>query len=129
MLVDGGLRVGALGTEIGDGERRLQRQAGRHDLSPNGGDVLVFERTRVGLFDFFNHLGHPVGAEEGRTFAAFDFAHLLGHTGALVDQAQQLLVEGINLHPQFSQRRQVGGRWMGQFRRSAHKPVFSNAWR
>ncbi len=71
--------------------------------------MFVFERAGIGLGDLVDHLRHAVGAKEGRAFGAFDFAHLLGHMGTLVQQAQQLFVQRVNLHAQGTQGIRLNG--------------------
>lgn len=83
----------------------FQRQAGRHDLAPDGGHMRALERAGVVGLDLLDHLGHAVRAEEGRAFLLLELAHLLGHMGALIDQLQQLAVQGIDL---VAQRQQLG---------------------
>jgi len=65
--------------------------------------MLVQQGALVGALYFFNDLRHAIRAEEGRTFAALEFAHLLGNQGALVEQGQQLLVQGVDLGAQHGQ--------------------------
>jgi hypothetical protein len=91
------LAEGAGGAQVGDAHRGFEGQAGRHDFAPDGGDVLVLERALVGLLDLFDHLGHPVGAEEGRAFTFLDLAHLLGDLGTAVQQGKQFPVQGVDL--------------------------------
>ncbi len=94
----------ALGAQHGHALGRFQRQAGRHDLAPDGGHVCAFERAGVGFGDLLDHLGDAVGAEVGRALALLQLAHLLGHAGALVEKLQQLVVQRIDLHAQIGQR-------------------------
>ena len=58
----------------------------------------IVQRSLIGLFNFGNDLRNAIGTKEGRAFGAFDLAHLFGHMGALVQQAQQLFVQRIDLH-------------------------------
>ena len=71
--------------------------------------MLVEQRATVGLLDFFDHLRHAVGAKEGRALGPLDLAHLFSHLSALVEQAQQLLVNRVNLHAQGAQRLALHG--------------------
>ena len=65
--------------------------------------MRIQQRALVGLFNFGNDLCHTIGAKEGRAFGAFDFTHFFSHLGALVQQAQELLIERVNLNAQFAQ--------------------------
>jgi hypothetical protein len=103
----------ALGAEHCHALWGFKGQASRHDFTPDGRNVLVLQRTRIGLGDFVDHLGHAVGAKERRAFGALDFAHKLCHFGAVVDQLQQLFVKRIDLHAQ-------GGEGLGLNRWLAH---------
>ncbi len=108
--LDGGLFTKrALRPENRHALRGFERQASRHDLAPDGGDVFVLEWAGVGLGDFVDDLRHAIGPEEGRAFGAFDLAHLLCHMGALVQQAQQLVVQRVNLHTQSAQGVRLNG--------------------
>jgi len=103
------LAEGARRPQHGHALGRFERQAGRHDFAPDGGDMRALERPRVGASDFFDHLRHAVGAEEGGAFAFLDLADTLGHQGALVQQGEQLLVDVVDLDAQAGQFR--GGLW------------------
>ena len=62
--------------------------------------MRALERAGVGVGDLVDDLGHAVGAEERRAFTLLDFTHLFGHQRALVQQREQLLVDGVDLHAQ-----------------------------
>ena len=62
--------------------------------------MRALERTGIGMGDLLNDLCHAVGAEERRAFALLDFTHLFGHQRPLVQQREQLLVDGVDLHAQ-----------------------------
>ena len=64
--------------------------------------MCIVQRPLIGLFNFGNDLRHTIGAKEGRAFGAFDFTHFFSHFGALVQQAQKLLIERVNLNAQFA---------------------------
>ena len=85
---------------------RLQRQTSRHDFAPNGRHMAVSQRPRVGLLDFVDDLGNPVGTEKRGAFLFFDFAHRFSHPGAVIEKREQLLVDGVDLDAQFRQRGQ-----------------------
>ena len=102
-IFDGSLFAeSACGAEHGYALGRLERQAGRHNFAPDGGHMLALEGALVGGLDLLDHLGHPVRAEEGGAFSLLDFADLLGHAGALVQQREQLAVEGVDLRAQIA---------------------------
>jgi hypothetical protein len=63
----------------------------------------IVQRALIGLFNFGNDLRNAIGTKEGRAFGAFDFTHFFSHFGALVQQAQELLIERVNLNAQFAQ--------------------------
>ena len=65
--------------------------------------MRIQQRALVGFFNFGNDLRHAVGAKEGRAFCAFDLPYFFGHLGALVQQAQKLLIERVDLDAQFAQ--------------------------
>ena len=64
--------------------------------------MRIKERPWVGLFNLGNDLGQVSGTEEGRAFGTFDFTHFFSHFGALSEQAQELLIERVNLNAQFA---------------------------
>ena len=106
------LREGAERPEEGDAQRVFQRQAGRHDLAEEEGDALVGQRALVEILDAAQHLGLALRAIHvaGLAVAGLDLAHVLGASGALVEQRQQLCIDGIDLvanHAQFLQHRLV----------------------
>ena len=104
---NGGLFAeGALGAQHGHTLWRFQRQACRHDLAPDGGHMRAFERARVGRLNLVDDLCHAVRAKKGRALAFFDFSHMFGHLGPLVQQCEQLLVDAVDLHAQAGE---VGG--------------------
>ncbi len=105
------LAEGAFGAEHGDALRRLERQAGRHDLAPDGRHVQRLERPAVALLHLLDHLRHAIGAEVGRAFALLDLADLLGDVRAAVQQVEQLLVERIDLHAQIGEAGGIVGGW------------------
>ena len=84
---------------------RFQRQAGRHDLAPDGGHVRTLEWAGVVVLDFFDDLRHAIGAEERGAFFFLQLTHLLGHACALVHQLQQLVVQTVDLVAQLQQLR------------------------
>ena len=102
-------------TQYGHPLRGFQRQAGRHDFTPDGRHVLAFERPGVGSLDFFDDLGHAVGPEEWGAVQFFNFAHLFGHAGAAVQQRQHVRVNGIDLDAQVCQARQIWSSCRGVF--------------
>jgi hypothetical protein len=65
--------------------------------------MLVFQRAFVGVLDFFNYLRNPVRPEKRRAFTLFDFSDLFGNQCALVQQGQQLIVQGVDLDAQISE--------------------------
>ena len=82
--------------------------------------MFTFERTCVGPSDFVDDLSHPIGTKEGRTLRAFDFTHFFRHFGALIEQLQQLTVEGVDLDAQLAERFGLDGLL-------AHADSFSNS--
>jgi len=56
---------GAFGAEHGHALRRLEREAGGHDLAPDRGHVRPFERAGVGVLHLLDDLRHTVGTENG----------------------------------------------------------------
>ena len=46
--------------------------------------MLVFQGTWVVGLDFFQHLGHAVGAEKGRAFSTLDVTHTFSQMRTLV---------------------------------------------
>ena len=62
----------------------------------------IQQRPLIGLFNFGYDLRHTIGTEEGRAFGTFDFTHFFSHFGALIQQAQELLIERVNLNAQFA---------------------------
>jgi hypothetical protein len=90
--------------------------------------VGIEQGALVGVFDLANDLRHPIRPEKGRAFEALDGAHLLGHLGPLVQQAQQLLVNGVDLVAQRAQASVFGGGWVwGGVVTHAQAWVFSNS--
>ena len=96
------LRESALRAEIGDFQRLLQRQAGRHDFANQTPYLVVAERSLVELLEAADHLGFAIGAEKidavvaALAEPAFDFGDLYRAAGALVEELEQLFIEGID---------------------------------
>jgi len=86
--------------------RHFEREAGGHDLAPDGGHVRALQRAGVVFLHLGDDLGGAVGAEERGALAALERAHFFGDLGALVEQRQQLGVERVDAH---AQPRQVVG--------------------
>ena len=101
----------ALRTKHRHALRHFQCQAGGHDLAPDGGHVLVQQRPWVGGLYLLDDLRHAIGAEKRRAFFALEVAHLFGHSGALIQQRQQLGVQAVDLHPKPGQCFGLDGRW------------------
>ena len=120
--LDGGLLTeGALRPQHCHPLRCFQRQTGRHDFTPDAGHMTVEQRTRVGLLDVVDDLGHAIRAEERRPFLALDLAHLFGHMGTFIEQLQQLLVQRVDLLAQHGQ--------IGRLLRLGHACAFSKSCR
>ena len=97
VLVDRGLGISALGPQIRHRHRLLQRQTGGHDLANDARHGLVRQRAGVALGHAGQNLGFALGPVEiGSTLALLDFGDLHSHTGPLVDQRLDLLVQGID---------------------------------
>ena len=133
-VFDGRLfREGAFGTQNGHPLRGFERQAGRHDLAPDRGHVLIQKGPLIGTLDFLDDLGDAIRAEKGRAFHALDFAHLFGHTGTLIQQAEQLLIDRVDLYAQSGQGLALhrpgrrGGNGHREVSVGAHAWVFSNS--
>ena len=104
------LRVGALRAEVGDGQRRFEREAGGHDLAHQPRDDLVGQRPAVRLLvagdGGTQHLGFTGGAVviAGVALLELDVRDLLRDTRALADQALDLLVQRIDGGARLGQR-------------------------
>ncbi|MCY1451391.1 hypothetical protein D9M71_682570 [compost metagenome] len=99
------LGEGALRAEVGNLERVLEGQAGRHDLAEQARHFLVAERSLVELHDVLEHPGFALGTVEHRLLAGLQRGHLdprdfLGAARALADQAEDLLIEAVDAHAQ-----------------------------
>ena len=54
------------------------------------------------MLNFLDHFGNAVWPEKRRPFTLFDFANTLSNLRTAVKQAQQLLVNGVDLNAQVS---------------------------
>ena len=68
----------ALGSEHRNPLRRFERQAGRHDFSPDRGDMVALERTAAAFLHLLDDLRHAIRAEERRALPLLDLADQLG---------------------------------------------------
>ena len=80
---------------------RLQGAAGRHDFAPDHGHTGVLQWARVGALQSMDHLRLAVRSEDRRAFDSFDVADLVGQCRAVVEQGQQVAVDGIDLDAEF----------------------------
>ena len=99
------LAEGALGAEVGDLERVLQGQAGRHDFAEQPRHFLVAQRALVALHDALEHLGLALGAIEHRRLAILELLHLhprhfFGAARAVADQLEDALIEVVDAQAQ-----------------------------
>jgi len=96
------VRVAGLGPEVGHEERLLERDRRRHDLAVDRLQGLVLDRALV----LRAHLSHDrVLALRNVDLAAglpLDLADLRRQRQALVDEFDQLAVEGVDLLPQWA---------------------------
>ena len=85
--------------EEGDRERLFQRQADRHHLPEQPGDVVVGQRSRIGLLQAAQDLRLALGAIDEAGFAVLrlDLADALRAARALVEEMQKLVVDRVDL--------------------------------
>ena len=120
MLLGRALGERAGGAEIGDLERLLQRQAGRHDLAVNLPYRPFRQGTGIGFGDPPQHLGLALGAID---IAVLDLADAMGDLRPLREQAQHFAVDRVDAIAQLSQFLLVTGHQASRGRyRTARTP-------
>ena len=94
MLLRSGLGIGALGPEIRDGSRLLQRQAGRHDLPHQAHTCIAGYRPLVAFSPTTQDFSVPVRAvKDAVVNVSFSDCDLLGTDCALVQQTLDFFVQ------------------------------------
>ena len=97
VLHGGLLGEGGFGAEVGDGERAFYSEAFAHDFAEQAGDGFVGQEAGGGLVQALNalqHLGFALGAVDDA--GAFELADGAGVGGALVEQAEDFGVDGVD---------------------------------
>ena len=108
------MRVGACRAEVGDGKPFLQRIRSGHDLPVNGPDGCGRQTSaelRVAFHQRAQHGFLTFRGKDRTAILALDLAHFMHEGGPLVEQLQELLVEGVDF---FTNLRQRHGRWAGE---------------
>ena len=93
------LGEGAFRAQKGGVERTFQRQTGGHDLAEEPRNLFAVEGPRIGVLDPAQHRDLAFRAVELDTLPlgpGLDVGDLLRTAGALADQPQQLLIDGID---------------------------------
>ena len=62
--------------------------------------MFVFQRASIGKLNLFNDLNNPIRSEKGSALALFHLSHFLGDQSPLIQEAQQLLVDFVDLFAQ-----------------------------
>ncbi len=99
QVAGGGLGERSFGTEIGDPERLLHGEAGAHDLAEDGADRVRGggEALAAALHEPIEHLALALRIVKHRDFGgAFHGRDLTGDVGALLEELQDRVVEGVD---------------------------------
>ncbi len=93
------LREGAERPEEGNAQRFFERQAGRHHLAKEEGDVFAGQRAGIGFLQATQHLGFALRAIDVPGLAVFglDLADLLRTTRPLVEEPEQFAVDTVDI--------------------------------
>ncbi len=91
------VRVASRRAETRDGDVLFQRERGRHDLAVDGADRLGPQRPLALLDETAQHLVLALGRVNGQAFTVLDRTDFFGHLGALVEEAHEFRVDGVDL--------------------------------
>ena len=100
MLARGALRIGSRWSEIGNFQWLLKCQAGGHDFAKNLLDCNGTKRAGVLGGDTTQNLGFALGSVDA---SLLDFTNTVRKTGAFVQLAQDVIVDAVDVCPQFRQ--------------------------
>src|SRR5690606_15720423 len=100
VLAARALGEGARRTEIGDPERLLERETGRHDLAEDLLHRVVRQGAGIDLVQPAQHLGLALGALD---VAMLDLADALRALGAFAETGEDFLVEVVDAVTQVKQ--------------------------
>src|SRR5206468_8462069 len=92
-----------LRTEIGDRERPLERPRRRQNLTPDRRDVVGGQRSARLSGQRPQDLSFPLRDIRRRPLPSFEVADLKGGLGALVEEAEDLVVELVDPGPPVGQ--------------------------
>ena len=99
------LAIGSDRTQIGGDRRLFKRPAGRHDLAPDIGDVLVMERAVAHRLQTADDLLLALRAKHRGIKRLLHFAHRVRNRSAIIEQANELGIDRVDLR---AQRYQLG---------------------
>ena len=104
LLARGEVRVGRLGTEVGDAQVLLEAARRRDDLAEDGTYQPLRERARVGARETRDHPLLPARRVHARVRPRLLPRDLEGKACAAVQEAQELVIDPVDLLPQRGNR-------------------------
>ena len=120
------MRVSVLGAEKGDPQILFERHAGRHDLGENCADLLTGERSRVLREHPVDYLADAAGLINRRAVGMLEAADLDAQAAAVIQQADQVEIDRVDLRAQPGERGRRGIDFPGWLRTHGRERIETN---